>query len=159
MDFKKIKNKEKFNSFFLNSDCCHFLQSLEWGEIMKEEGWENLPYIVEDQGEIKASILVLKKKIPVLGGSILYAPRAPVAKLEDTPVINYLLSELKNLGKEHRAIFLRIDPDIGEDNQQMNSIFLKNGFRKLPQTWSYWNAPKYLLRLKLMGTEEELFSK
>jgi len=126
---------------------------------MKVEGWQSLPYLVEDEGKIKASILVLKKRIPLLGGSILYAPRGPVVGFKEASVVNFLLKELKNLGQENKAIFIRIDPDIREEDDLATSMFLKNGFKELSDTWSFWNAPKYLLRLKLTGTEEELFSR
>lgn len=159
MDFKLIEDIDQFNSFLLNSDSCHFLQSLEWGETMKAEGWESLPYVVEDRGTIRASILLLEKKIPSLSRSILYAPRGPVVDFKDVSMLDFLLKQLRDFGNKRKAIFIRMDPDVGEENRSVNSIFIENGFRKLSETWSSWNAPKYLLRLRLDGTEEQLFSR
>lgn len=159
MDFKRIEDSDRFNSFFLNTDNCHFLQSLEWGKVMEGEGWESLPYLVEDLGKIKASILLLKKKIPFLNSSIIYAPRAPVVDFKETPVVNFLINQLEGLGRENKAIFIRIDPDVNEEDNLIDCVLSKARFTKSCQTWSFWNAPKYLLRLKLNGTEEDLFSR
>jgi len=72
-----IKEKDRFNKFVASHGRGHFLQLWEWGEVKKGMGWEPLPLVLEQDGEIRASLLILKRRLPLplLQKCIFYSPR------------------------------------------------------------------------------------
>lgn len=44
-------------------------------EVKARTGWEAIRLLVEDDGKPVAAVNLLKRKIPVIGMSIFYAPR------------------------------------------------------------------------------------
>jgi peptidoglycan pentaglycine glycine transferase (the first glycine) len=109
-----INEKHSFNKFVEKHPQGHFLQLWEWGMVKKGTGWEYLPLVAEEDGEIKASLLILKRPLPIPGikKSIFYAPRGPVIDLEDEELCQVLIESTRRIAKEHGAIFLKIDPAV-----------------------------------------------
>ncbi len=56
-----IKEKERYNNFVKKHPKGHFLQLWEWGQVKLGMGWEPLPLILEEDGEIRAAMLILKR--------------------------------------------------------------------------------------------------
>ena len=75
-----IKEKDGFTKFIASHGKGHFLQLWEWGEVKKSMGWEALPLVLEQDGEIRAALLILKRRLPLplLKKCIFYSPRGPV---------------------------------------------------------------------------------
>lgn len=51
------KEKDRYNAFVIHHPRGHFLQLWEWGQVKEGMGWEKLPLVLEEDGEIKASLL------------------------------------------------------------------------------------------------------
>jgi peptidoglycan pentaglycine glycine transferase (the first glycine) len=49
------KEKDRYNAFVIHHPRGHFLQLWEWGQVKEGMGWEKLPLVLEEDGEIKAS--------------------------------------------------------------------------------------------------------
>lgn len=82
-----------------------FLQSVFWAELAHKEGEIVERFGVEEAGEFKAVISVIKKPL-FFNFFYYYAPRGPRG---EKMAIKFLLNELgKNLGE---AVFLRIEPE------------------------------------------------
>jgi lipid II:glycine glycyltransferase (peptidoglycan interpeptide bridge formation enzyme) len=81
-----------------------FLQSLFWGEILAKDGEIVERWGVEESGQIRASIIIIKKSLG-RGFFYWYGPRGPIG---DKEAIEFLLLELKKEKKS--AVFLRIEP-------------------------------------------------
>jgi lipid II:glycine glycyltransferase (peptidoglycan interpeptide bridge formation enzyme) len=121
----------------------HFMQSWAWGQFRAAQGWEPFRFLVTEMDKPKAAMQVLYKRFP--GGSgVMYAPRGPVVECGDDQSINVLLEAVKSLNLN--AISLRLDPYFREN---VFSSFNDSGVRALPESWSHWNAPKYVFWLDL----------
>lgn len=105
------------------------LQSWEWAEVKAAQGWEPIRLAVEDQGRITAAASILKRKIPYFGKTIFYAPRGPVCDFKDMRVFNFLLEAVKNEAQKHKAIVLKIDPEIEESDGDKVGALKECGFK------------------------------
>lgn len=153
-----ITQKGEWNSFVSNCPQGHLRQSFEWGEVRKTDGWQPIRLAIEKDGEICSGISILKKEIPFSGISIFYAPRGPVLDYSDKELFDFLIKEVTKLANEHKAIFMRIDPDVINDNEKVRNYLYEKGFMDLKWEWSYWNAPRLVMRINLQCTEEEILN-
>ncbi|MBO8157946.1 peptidoglycan bridge formation glycyltransferase FemA/FemB family protein [Thermosyntropha sp.] len=154
-----VKEKPMFNNFVESHDKGHFLQLWEWGMVKKGMGWEMLPLVLEKDGEVKASLLILKRRLPLPGinKSIFYAPRGPVADIHDEEINRLLFEGAERLAREHGAIFLKIDPDVSKDEQIFADILKKCGFRKNETGLDFEGVqPNFVMRLDINQDEEAL---
>jgi lipid II:glycine glycyltransferase (peptidoglycan interpeptide bridge formation enzyme) len=95
----------------------HILQTEEWKQIKKQFGWEPYQYIWSNSNQIFAAALVLKRTIsvvpPSIQASVLYVPKGPLlVDWNDVDLRNNVIADLQEIAKLHRAMFIKIDPDI-----------------------------------------------
>ena len=110
MEIRRDIKRDDWNKFIAASAGSQILQTWEWGEVKRSQGWEPIRLAVEDAGKIIASISILKRKLPYINKSIFYAPRGPILG-------DFLLEAIKKEAKKHGAIVLKIDPEIEEGNR------------------------------------------
>jgi peptidoglycan pentaglycine glycine transferase (the first glycine) len=87
----------------------HLLQTTAWGELKSKFGWQVVRLVAGDTG---AQVL-LRPVIPRLGRlspSVAYIPKGPLGK--DWAQIVPALDELC---RAHKAVFLKIEPDLWEE--------------------------------------------
>lgn len=89
----------------------HLLQSWAWGEFKRvTTGWEPLRLAFKRDGQTVALASVGIRKVGFL--KVMYAPKGPVFAVEDADLAKAVLEALEALARQHRAIALKIDPDI-----------------------------------------------
>lgn len=81
-----------------------FLQSLFWAEMLVRGGEKIEVWQVEDNNQIRASVLLIKKSLR-RGLFYWYAPRGPIG---DEEAVEFLLTELKK--SKVGGVFMRIEP-------------------------------------------------
>lgn len=151
-----IKEKDSFNKFIATHDKGHFLQLWEWGEVKRGMGWEPLPLVLEEDGEIRAALLILKRHLPIpaLNKCIFYAPRGPVADTASEEICHALFDGASKVAKEHGAIFLKIDPDVVATNQVFPEILKKCSFCKNETGLDFEGVqPAFVFRLDIRPSE------
>ena len=154
-----IKEKDRFNKFVASHGKGHFLQLWEWGEVKKGMGWEPLPLVLEQDGEIRASLLILKRRLPLplLQKCIFYSPRGPVVDTNSEELCQALFAGASRVAKEHSAIFLKIDPDIRVDNEGFKNILKKCSFRRNETGLDFEGVqPNFVFRLDITPSEISL---
>lgn len=154
-----IKEKDRFNKFVASHGRGHFLQLWEWGEVKKGMGWEPLPLVLEQDGEIRASLLILKRRLPLplLQKCIFYSPRGPVVDINSEELCQALFAGASRVAKEHGAIFLKIDPDIRVDNEVFKNILEKCSFRRNETGLDFEGVqPNFVFRLDITPSEISL---
>ena len=170
----KLQNieKEKFDSFVKNHKTkSHFLQSLSWGELSKVK--KNLtPFylgLVDDENNIVAATLLLQKHLP-MNKCYFYTPRGFVIDFKKKELLNTFTAKLVEFAKKHKAIFIKIDPDIikqktnylgeTEENKDYDQIFnnIKScGFKHQGYTKNFETMqPRYSFRIDLSQDLEEI---
>jgi len=154
-----IKEKYRYKQFVDSHPKGHFLQLWEWGQVKKGTGWEPLPLVLEQDGEIKASLLILKRRLPLPGlkKCIFYSPRGPVADLENEEQITALFNGAARVARSEGAIFLKIDPDVPCNNQHFQEILQRAGFKKNETGLNFEGVqPNFVFRLDITPTELKL---
>ena len=101
MLLREIRDEDKDT---YNSVVSHPLQSWEWGEFRKKTGQQLERLGFFEQGHLKKALQVTFHSVPVIGGSVGYVPKGYVVN-EDQ------LAGLKQLGKKHNAIFIKLEPN------------------------------------------------
>ncbi|MFH1541891.1 MAG: peptidoglycan bridge formation glycyltransferase FemA/FemB family protein [bacterium] len=123
-------DNDLWNDFVANSPESPVLQSYEWGEVKARFGWQAIRLAVEEDGKIVAGASILKRKLPYLPHSILYAPRGPVVDYSNREQFDFLLHALEQEAEKHKAISLKIDPDLAEERRDILEYLQRVGFVK-----------------------------
>jgi lipid II:glycine glycyltransferase (peptidoglycan interpeptide bridge formation enzyme) len=122
--------REIWNNFVAQSPESPILQSFEWGELKSNFGWQPIRIAIEDQGKIIAGVSILKREIPYIRHSLFYAPRGPIVDLSNRELLEFLLAAVEKEAEKHRAISLKIDPAISEEQQGILEMLHALGFVK-----------------------------
>lgn len=154
-----INERERYDSFVSSHPKGHFLQTWEWGQVKKSMGWEPLPLILEEDGEIRASLLILKRKLPLPGikKCIFYSPRGPVADIDSEELCRVLFDGAAKVAKAHGAIFLKVDPDVPKDNTGFEQILKNCGLVRNEVGLDFEGVqPSFVFRLDIAPSEIKL---
>jgi peptidoglycan pentaglycine glycine transferase (the first glycine) len=153
-------DQEAWNRFVGNQPQGTLFQSYEWGQLRGKGGWRPHYVAVAEGQDWKAATLVLEKRLPGIG-PVLYSPRGPVIDAGRWDMQAQLVEAVQGLAQRVGAAFWRIDPAIQLSDAEPTAVDTLRGvgFHWLPDKWSYWNKPKYEMRLALQdGGEERVFS-
>lgn len=150
--------KERFNSFVADQPKGHILQSYEWGEVKAGTGWVPLRLVVEERDAIVAAVSLLERKVPLLNKKIFYAPRGPVLDYSNRKLFDYLLDEIRKVAQKRGAFVFKIDPDVPSSEKALTSYLFEKGFRSQAYQNFEGIQPRYVFRLDITPSLEELFS-
>jgi len=123
-------DRDAWNNFVASSPESPILQSFEWGEFKSKFGWQPMRIVVEDDGKMVAGISILRREIPYLKYSLFYAPRGPVVDFNNPKLLGFLLDAVEKESDTHRAISLKIDPDLNEEKAEILADLKRIGFVK-----------------------------
>lgn len=150
---------KRYENFISAHPKGHFVKSLKWAEFKKPWKFEN--YLsLDDDGNIRGSMLIFISRVPHTKFTHMYCPRGPVVDDGDAETMKELCDEAKALAKKYNAYELSIDPDITEADtayiSDLNAVgFVINNTKNRPE---YLQA-RYVFRLDLEGkTKEEVFA-
>ena len=130
-----ILTPSEWDQFILQHPDVHLLQTTAWGELKSTFGWEVFRIAVErDRASMGAQILF--RRLP-FGLSFAYIPKGPLShthtvESHQKAVDQDFWTEVDNLCRRKRAVFLKIEPDrlSGENNDELN--LMPTGFRISP---------------------------
>ncbi len=126
------------------SNTPHLLQSPLWGQFKAEFGWEPKVF-----SSASAQAQVLFRKLP-LGFSIAYLPKGPVGK--DWAC---LWGQIDAACKQHRAVFLQVEPDLSEGGLTVELTEQMQGFTVETHTIQ----PRSTILVNLQADEDELLAR
>lgn len=157
MNFSKSE-EEKLKKFLNEHPKTNFLQSPEWARTKKE--WKNEFIIIKDSNdEIKGTMSILLRKVPMFNRYIMYAPRGFVCDPHDKETLQKLFNEAKEIAKKYKAFIFKLDPDISVEDKEFAQIIeeLRIKTKKNIKNIKQVIQPKYVFRLNVKDkTEEEL---
>lgn len=153
-------DEKEYQEFLEKHQKGHYAQGLEWAKIKDE--WKNEIIILRDEnGNIKASLSLLIRKLPYIKSTLMYAPRGPVCDLDDEESFKELMEKAEKLAKKYKSFMIKMDPDILASNNEFKNMTKKYGFKvegKIKDI-STLLQPRYVFRLDLKGkTEEDVFA-
>lgn len=149
-----INDKSIWENFIGQCAPRTFLQSWAWGEFQKKMGNKIWRLGIFNDNKLSGAALV--SKIIAKRGTFLLIQHGPyLTDKTQTKIFSALLNELKKIGEEEKASFIRINPLWERDEKNKN--FLKNfGFREAPM---HANAYEATWKLDITPSEEELLAK
>jgi lipid II:glycine glycyltransferase (peptidoglycan interpeptide bridge formation enzyme) len=128
----------------------HLLQSPTWGELKSHFGWTPCRIGLED-----STAQVLFKPLP-LGFSLAYLPKGPLLDWTDGSQRQKLLAALHTEARARRAVFLKVEPDLWQDEvqAQVATQFLRQaGFTPADTI-----QPRTTLLIDMAGDEDSILA-
>lgn len=113
-------DREAFEAFVSGHKNGSFMQSSFWPLIKKE--WQSFILLsVDNDGNIKGTISVLVRKmpIPLINVAVAYAPRGPVCDYSDLETMRELIDGAALEAKKMGACVLKMDPDRPFDDEEL----------------------------------------
>ncbi len=127
-----------WNHFLAQHPNAHLLQTGEWGELKSAFGWKPVRITNGDAG-----VQILFRRLP-LGFTLGYIPKANFDQS--------LLPEIDFACKQNRAVFIKFEPDLWDDQE--------------PETWNleletspHNIQPPRTIIIDIRGTEDEILAK
>jgi len=143
-----VEEKTQFNQV-VN----HPLQSWEWGEFRKKTGIEVIRLGVFDPSLVVGYQLTVHR-LPKLPYTIIYFPKGPMPD-------KIMLDTLKKVGQEKKAIFVKLEPNVGsvysnktEGRREVEKFLLNNGCRPGRPLFT-----RFTFQLDLKKSEEEILAR
>ncbi|MCX5748822.1 MAG: peptidoglycan bridge formation glycyltransferase FemA/FemB family protein [Candidatus Saganbacteria bacterium] len=102
------------------------LQSYGWGEVKGAFGWSPTRVLLGSGG----SFLLLKKQLPLIKKCFFYLPRGPLIDFGKEKQVEEFISAAGGLARKEGALFLRMDPEISEEDNEALSLLKSKGFIK-----------------------------
>ena len=149
----------KLQKFLETNKKSHFLQSPEWAKVKTD--WKHEMIVIEDNGEIKGTMSILLRKVPIFNRYIMYAPRGFVCNEHDKETLEKLTYKAKEIAKKYKAFIFRLDPDISNEDEEFKKIAKELGYKTKDNIKNIDQViqPKYVFRLDISNkTEEELLA-
>jgi lipid II:glycine glycyltransferase (peptidoglycan interpeptide bridge formation enzyme) len=106
----------EWNQFIQNHPDAHLLQLGEWGELKNDFGWKPVRFILDNQ----VGVQILFRRLP-LGLTLGYMPK-PVFSDRFLTIGDEFWKEVDLICRQNRAVFLKIEPDLWEDEIQLSSV-------------------------------------
>jgi len=154
MEIKEITDKNIWEDFLLGVEEKTFLDSWNWGEFQKAMGNKIWRMGVHDKENLIG--LALVSKIKARRGTFLLIQHGPNIKEQKTEskeqILRILLDELKKIGREEKAVFIRVAP-LWERNEENIKIFKDLGLQVAP---THANAYEATWKLDITLPEDEL---
>ena len=155
MKLLTTENINEYNDFLAKHDRCNFQQSLEWGEV--KTSWVKEVVLSEDKsGNIKGSICVWIRKIPVFG-NMMYVARGPVCNIHDEDILKDLKDGADELAKRYKAFVLRMEPDVEKTDEEFREIVTDLGFEIKDDSKDFKDEiqPRFVFQLDLKGKDKD----
>ena len=118
--------KEEFIEFSKNHPQASFYQTINWGELKKENGWKMHLIGVKEKDKVIAATLLLSKNIK-FGKKMFYAPRGFLLDYNNFELLKFFTEEVRKYGKKEKAIFIKIDPYISYQERDLEGKIVKDG--------------------------------
>ncbi len=158
LDKTNSETLAEYEAFAEKSPFGSFMQSLRWCDVKSNWGSEAVVSRSES-GELQGVCLVLIKKIPILGRSLMYSPHGPCCDPARKDIITDLLCGIKLLAKKHKACSFLCDPPFEEKDTAYSELLTEMGFRHIenaPELTTVQPRNNYMLRNIGGKTPEEV---
>jgi peptidoglycan pentaglycine glycine transferase (the first glycine) len=126
----------------------HLLQTGEWGELKSSFGWDAVRLIGDGIGA-----QVLFRNLP-LGLCFGYVPKGPVGRANDRAARQHW-DEIASICRRRHAVFLKIEPDAWDDNEEILGVLASTGSTASPHSIQ----PRRTIIVDLRGGEPEILGR
>lgn len=154
-----ISERTAWNRALLALPAPHLLQSWEWGEVKAQTGWaaHRLQWPQPATGALAAAASLLLRRISRLPWGVGYVPKGPVLDWNDAAAVELALAGIEAAARQHRAIFVKIDPDVHPSSpagEQLVTTLRRRGWQPSAEQIQFRNTAL----LDLAAGEEALLA-
>ncbi|MFA5867783.1 MAG: peptidoglycan bridge formation glycyltransferase FemA/FemB family protein [Actinomycetota bacterium] len=137
----------------------HVFQSYEWGEV-KASSWRPRRFIIRQEGKDAGGFQLLERYIKQIKRSIFYVPCGPAADLSDAALVKAFAGKIRELAKEKKAVFVKLDPPVPNERSDVKTAFKAAGFKLAVEEKGGFEGiqPRCVMHLDISGTEDEILA-
>ncbi len=123
----EITDKEQWNDFLTCQPRGHLLQSYEWGELNKYLRGRIYRLGAQEDGRMVGALMLTVSQVPLpvsipgIRFQWLYGSRGPTVERPDAPALAALIGHAHEIGRQERAVALRLEPNIADDDPAMDA--------------------------------------
>lgn len=153
------EQRDAWNAFVAASPIGDLLQAWEWGELKARGAWQPIRLALHEEGQIVAAAALLKRRLPLPGASILYAPRGPVLDYARPELVRQMAAALRSLAEREHALLVKIDPPVEDPAAAQHILaagFVTSGHAGAEGQGFGGEQPRCVMKLDLTPPEEEL---
>ncbi len=143
-----IVTQSAWNQFLSKHPNAHLLQTGEWGELKSAFGWKPVRLVSGEEG-----VQILFRKLP-LGFTVGYIPKFPVYSGAFT-FSQEVWREVDSVCKRNRAIFLKLEPDLWQDDESKQLLITNYKLQISPHNIQ----PPRTIIIDIQGNEEEILAR
>lgn len=147
-----VTDRDQWNRFVEGCPTGNITQTFEWGDLGGTLGAETLRLGALEGDELRASMLVVVERAPVLRRPYLYAPRGPVVADPAAPALAALIGRADEEARRRGAFLLKVEPNVPDGDGSWAAALRALGFRCNP----YATHPRRSWVLDITPTEEAL---
>ncbi len=145
----------EWDDLVLSLPGAHLLQSTAWATAREQLGWTPHRLAFRRAGRLVGTALVLCRPLPVPGLGLGYVPKGPILAEWSDQAVGDAARALAAWARDHRVLWLKLDPDVAADNGAVARELEAAGF--LPAEEQV-QLPATML-VDLRGSEEELLAR
>ncbi|NDL66151.1 peptidoglycan bridge formation glycyltransferase FemA/FemB family protein [Anaerotalea alkaliphila] len=132
MEFMENLDPVRFARFNETHPMGEALQSEEWGRLKSKGEWSHELVGMTRQGEMAAAAMLLRRKLPVPGKSILYSPRGFVLDYSDHGLVRNFTQAVRKYAQKTGAILVKIDPAVPYRQHDIDGNLVEGGLDNTP---------------------------
>ncbi|MDP9382483.1 MAG: peptidoglycan bridge formation glycyltransferase FemA/FemB family protein [Chloroflexota bacterium] len=130
----------------------HILQSYEWGEFKRTQGWKPVRLVLERDGEIAGIGQFLVYDTAPIPGKLMYCTKGPWLPWEDREAVQTFFGGVRTVAEREGAHTVKIEPEVLETQADVRNHLAGMGFRKARVDLQF----KTTLLVDLSPPEDEL---
>lgn len=154
MQVEVISDRDQWNRFVEANPTGNIPQTFEWGELGDSLGGDVLRLGAVDGGELRAAMLVIVGRAPLLRRPYLYVPRGPVVSDPASPALAALVERAEQEARQRGAFMLKVEPNVVDGDAAWLDALSKLGFRRN----RFATHPRRSWVLDIRPSEDELLA-
>src|ERR687889_517084 len=133
----------------------HVLQSYEWGEFKRRQGWKAIRLVLERGGRVVGLGQFLAYNTAPVPGVLMYCTKGPWLPWDDEEAVRTFFEGVRAVAGREGAHTVKIEPEVLEQHEDVKALLGGIGFRKA----RYDLNQKTTLVVDLSLPEEELLAR
>ena len=134
----------------------HVLQSYEWGEFKRRQGWRPVRLVLERSGEVAGTGQFLTYDTgPLVPGSLWYCTKGPWLPWEDEEAVRAFFEGVHETAGRMGAHTVKIEPEVLEEQKDTKDLLSEIGFQKARYDLNH----KSTMIVDLSPSEEDLLAR
>jgi lipid II:glycine glycyltransferase (peptidoglycan interpeptide bridge formation enzyme) len=152
--------RDEYDKIIAAQSDAHVFQSYEWGEV-KAASWRPRRFLIKSNGEYIGGWQLLERYIKQIRRTIFYIPCGPAADLSNTELTEAFAAKIKELAKEKKAVFIKLDPPVEDKRTEVKTALKAAGFKQAVEEAGGFEGiqPRCVMHMDIKGTEDEILAR